>query len=162
MILLLTALLGERRTARAEDVATFRGVGPVRVGMGVEELRKAVGEEVEVEPRALSGCGYAKLPGRFSGVWAMVVKGSVARVDVTREGIRTSSGVAVGSTEGAAREAYGKRVVVTHHEYVEEGHYLTVSDSGGRHALVLETEGGVVTSFRVGRLPEVTFPEGCE
>jgi hypothetical protein len=41
---------------------------------------------------------------------------------------------------------------VTDHAYVD-GHYLTITSDDRRSALVFETDGVKVTSFRVGKLP---------
>ena len=48
------------------------------------------------------------------------------------------------------------------HKYVEAGHYLIVSSpSDTTRQLVFETDGKRVTSYRVGRTPEVRWVEGC-
>ena len=57
---------------------------------------------------------------------------------------------------------YGGRVKSEPHKYVRGGHYLVVPSPADSDAqLVFETDGKRVTSYRVGRLPEVRWVEGC-
>jgi hypothetical protein len=89
----------------------------------------------------------------------MIVGDHLARIDVDRPGIATLSGVRVGDTEDEVKAAY-RDVETTEHEYAE-GHYLTVKSPDGRSSLVFETDGTFITSFRIGRLPEAHYIEGC-
>jgi hypothetical protein len=73
---------------------------------------------------------------------------------------QTVSGARVGDPESRIHELYGRRVAVSEHAYVD-GHYLTIRSDDGRSALVFETDGVKVTSFRVGRMPEAGWIEGC-
>jgi hypothetical protein len=50
-------------------------------------------------------------------------------------------------------------VVESPHKYTD-GHYLTLAPDGA-HRLVFETDGGHVTRYRGGRMPEVEWVEGC-
>ncbi|MEM9004861.1 MAG: hypothetical protein AAGE59_15225 [Cyanobacteria bacterium P01_F01_bin.86] len=50
------------------------------------------------------------------------------------------------------------------HRYVPEGNYWEFGprdavDSGYR--VIFATAGGIVTEYRAGRLPEVSYVEGC-
>jgi hypothetical protein len=56
--------------------------------------------------------------------------------------------------------AYPGRVEVSDHEY-QEGHYLTIHSADGKSALVFDTDGTTIRSFRIGRLPEALHVEGC-
>jgi hypothetical protein len=93
----------------------------------------------------------------------MVVDGRIARVEVFDSTVVTNHGARIGDTEATIDSLYPHRVTVTPHKYTE-GHYLLVAprdstDSGLE--LVFETEGGRVTQYRAGRLPEVEYVEGC-
>ncbi|KAA0249425.1 MAG: hypothetical protein EDX89_23990 [Acidobacteria bacterium] len=158
--------LGACRSARGKasgERLTPAGLGPVRIGMSVEELEAIPGRTVSVEPRARTGCGYAQPLARDAGFAVMLDAGTVVRVDVTGPGIRTEEGVGVGDAEAAVFAAYGRdRVETAAHEYVPGGHYLAVAPPGAGAAIVFETDGAVVTAIRAGWLPHVTFSEGCE
>ena len=66
----------------------------------------------------------------------------------------------MGSLESELVATYGDRVQVSPHKYTgPTGHSLTVEQ--GERALVYETDGERVTSWRAGRLPEVKWVEGC-
>jgi hypothetical protein len=86
--------------------------------------------------------------------------GSVARVQVTRPGVRTEAGIQVGDPVGAVEAAYGDRLQRGPAEYDPEGSTLSVNFDDGRK-LVYITDGERVTQFSGGRTPEVDFVEGC-
>ena len=59
-------------------------------------------------------------------------------------------------------ELYRGRVKTEPHKYVQGGHYLIVtSPTDTMHQIVFETDGKRVTTYRVGRTPEVRWVEGC-
>jgi hypothetical protein len=89
----------------------------------------------------------------------MEVAGRNARIDLTAPGVPTESGIDVGATEARVREAYGSRLSTSPHKYVD-GHYLTITTDPA-HRIIFETDGERVTRYRVGRLPEVEWVEGC-
>jgi hypothetical protein len=60
-------------------------------------------------------------------------------------------------------ELYSGRASLSPHKYVE-GHYLTVTGTTAAQQnlrYVFETENGVVTRYRSGRIPEVEYVEFC-
>ena len=73
----------------------------------------------------------------------------------------TKRGAQVGDSEKSILRLYKGQVKVSPHTYVDSGHYLTIKSKDGRYALVFETDGGVVTSFRIGLLPAAEYIEGC-
>jgi hypothetical protein len=90
----------------------------------------------------------------------MIVDDALVRVEVRAPTMATLSGVTVGDTEADVLAAYPGRVEVSDHEY-QEGHYLTVYSTDRRSALVFDTDGTSIRSFRIGRLPEALHVEGC-
>lgn len=138
------------------------GLGAIRVGMSVEELRR-VGGDVTL-PAGGGDCVYVHPGSAPPGVMVMLAGGQVARIDVDSAGVRTDRGAAVGDTEMRINELYAGRVTTTPHKYVEGAHYLTVapaSPTDTMHRIVFEAEGGRVARFRAGRLPEVSWVERC-
>ena len=139
------------------------GLGPVRVGMSVEAAAQALGRPLEPVTAPTEACTlYAPASG-FEGLAFLVARGTVARADVTAGATATTEGMAIGQSEADAQRRYGGRLVVTDHDFLLGGHYLTVvptgADAGFR--LVAETDGAKVTAMRAGRLPEVELTEGC-
>lgn len=148
-----------QETPAAEWMITADGVGPIRVGMTVEEARQALAGKLAGAPASQEeSCYYVRPDGEPQGVLFMVTDDRIARVDVREGAIATAEGARVGDSEERIQSLYPGRVTVTPHKYVE-GHYLTVAD--GDHRLLFETEAGKVTAYRAGRLPEVEWVEGC-
>ena len=85
--------------------------------------------------------------------------------------ITTLSGLGIGSTEPEVYAAYGDQIEESLHPYLgEQGRYLTFVPRDAADAdyrLVFETNENAVlgertvTTFRVGRIPEVEWIEGC-
>ena len=144
--------------APATWIVTETGVGPVTVGMTDIELRTVVNDRLEGPPQS-DGCAMVKLLDAPGDVLAMLVDGRVVRVDVTTADVHTSAQIAVGDTESQVQAAYPGRVKVQPHKYTD-GHYLNV-DLPSRRRLVFETDGKVVTRYRVGARPQVDWVEGC-
>jgi hypothetical protein len=149
--------LGAERTAwRAGTTA----VGPLRIGMSTSQAASALDMAVSSlrGPAAAGECRMIRLP-QVPGILIMFVGEAVARVDVIGPGVATDAGIEVGMREERVRDAYGTILTVAAHKYTD-GQYLTVAPDA-RHRIVFETDGGWVTRYRVGRLPEVEWVEGC-
>lgn len=148
-------------------VARADGVGPLRVGMSADEAWRAAGmtgampaPPADASPGACRYLPDDDLPQR---VRVMLVGDSVVRVDVPDSSIATDAGARVGDAEASVLAMYDGRVQVQPHKYDGPGaHYLVVTPaSDARHRLIFETDGARVTTYRVGRLPEVAWVEGC-
>jgi hypothetical protein len=143
----------------ASTGVNFTGVAPLRIGMTAAQARQALGMPAS---SAKSGeCSYLDTKGRMHA-FAMLVRDTVARIDVRDNTLATDAGVRVGDAESRVRELYRGRVKTEPHKYVQGGHYLIVtSPTDTTRQIVFETDGKRVTSFRVGRTPEVGWVEGC-
>jgi hypothetical protein len=140
---------------------TPSGLGPIRVGMSAADLRR-VGGDIKL-PASSAECAYVKPALAPPGVSVMLARGEVARVDVDSAGVLTDAGVAVGDSTWRVSQAYVGRVTVTPHKYVQGGQYLTVKPGAPQDSLriVFESEGGRITRYRVGRIPQVEWVERC-
>jgi hypothetical protein len=167
MLAIIVAVSGScttetRRPGSAAWVVTPDGIGAIRIGMTVDELRGAVGDISGTSSTA--DCSYVRPNGAPSGVSVMLARGQVARVDVDSAGVKSDAGVTVGDSSAKVGDAYAGRLVATPHKYVPGGQYLTVrstSPSDSSRRMVFETENGRVTRFRAGRVPEVEWVERC-
>lgn len=137
--------------------ATPGQIGPVRIGMTAMEAETALG--APFTPADAGECSYRRSSALPTGVMLMQVNGVIVRADVTAAGVSTTEGLGVGSTAAQVREIHGARLTVTPHKYTE-GQYLTLAPDA-EHRIVFETDGQHVTRYRVGRLPEVEWVEGC-
>ena len=151
-------------TTAAQPRLDLRGLGAVRVGMTLPDASKALGLPLEPVTPGTDECTvYAPRSG-LDGVSFLVAGGTVARVDITAGATSTTEGLALGQSEAEAQGRYQNRLVVSDHDFLLGGHYLTLvpterADAGFR--LVAETDGRRVTALRAGRLPEVERTEGC-
>ena len=145
--------------AGAANAVTFAGVSPLRIGMTAAEARQALG--MPASSTKSGECSYLDTKGR-THAFVMLVHDTVVRLDVRDSTIATEAGARVGDAESHVLELYRGRVKSEPHKYVPAGHYLIVtSPTDSTHRLVFETDGKRVTTYRVGRMPEVRWVEGC-
>ena len=143
---------------------TEEGLGQIQIGMSLEDAVNM--GLLNQNPTMNSRCDFvfpAVGAGIPEGVSVMVVNGKVARIDVDTGAVTTEDGAKIGDSEERLKSIYDDDLKVEPHKYNPGWHYMTVlgdSASAGK-ALVFETDGKSVTSFRVGRLPEVKWVEGC-
>ena len=138
------------------------GIGSVRAEMTIPQAVRQIGSELRVPP-ATERCAMLQPIAGLDSVSFMVVDGRIARVDVMGGRTQTVEGARVGDTEARIKELYMGRVEEQPHKYTQ-GRYLVVrpmerADSAYR--IVFETDGNRVTRYRSGRLPEVSWVEGC-
>ena len=143
---------------------TETGYGPLRIGMTLANAAAALGSPAPSSAGPDSSCSYVHFANEPPGMRIMINGGTVARIEVDSSTIATGLGARVGDSEARIQELYGPRLSVEPHKYLAGGHYMIVTpfpptDSNFR--LVFETDGSRVTTYRAGRLPEVTWVEGC-
>jgi hypothetical protein len=144
----------------------LNGIGSIRVGMTLKEASIASGLTFTRENGEAS-CDVVEPQSKPKGLYFMVTKGRIARVEVyTNKSITTLSGAKVGDTEARIKALYPGQIKVTPHAYTgfQSGHYLTYvpkDKSDRNYRIVFETDGKRVTNFRAGKLPEVEYVEGC-
>lgn len=151
------------------------GVGPIKIGMSVKEAEAAVGDKMVVsslfnEP----SCSTYYLEASPRGLRFMTSDGIIVRIDVFGfkrpelgfVAFKTPEGVGLGTLEADVLAAYkDAKVVVKPHFYTyPDNHYIivTMSDPAQQDLRILfETSNGKISTYRVGRLPEVEYVEGC-
>ena len=142
------------------------GIGPITVGMTVEEASQA--GEVKLVQQASGGEEYGCLIYYAEGIknlWFMVTEDKIARVDTVSPQITTFSGVKVGDSLEKVMSVYGNKIQLKTHEYIPGGKYAIfvpkdASDNNYRVIFDIDAE-GKITGFRAGKLPEVGYIEGC-
>lgn len=144
----------------------INGIGPVRVGMTVDEASQSAHVSlIQTSSGGESqGCFYFKPENGLDDVQFMVTQGRISRVDIFNDKTTTFSGAKIGDSENRIMSLYSGRIQVQPHEYVQNGHYLvfTPKDQADQsYRVIFETDGDRVTSFRAGKIPEVTAIEGC-
>lgn len=141
--------------------------GPIRFGMTPDEAAAAAGLPFVTEDplNSAPSCYYGFVDDpAFDAVSFLLADGTIGSVQVYGGGFRTDAGVGVGSTADEVRAAYGAAVVEAENPYNPDGLTLIVESPDGGGAIFLETDGSpdqLVTDFRAGRYPEVSYIEGC-
>jgi len=165
-----TTTLVEGVTLPASEIfVTTGGMGPIRIGMTVEQAAKAAGFELtgELEPDISESC-YHVLPPEdqagFLGVGFMVENDKIVRVEVGRSAVTTRSGARVGMTETELRAMFPGQIENAP-DAVVDGRALQFvptdeADANYRVIFVLDQQ-ETITQLRAGVLPAVGYGEGC-
>jgi hypothetical protein len=161
----LKARVAPPEPAASLPALTDSSYGPVRIGMTLAELQRAIGPLADTTKldRAcdiVSAADAYRLP---PGISITEVNGRVARIDIENDSIATDKGARVGDSEAKVKQLYGSGVIVEPHKYID-GHYLEIkfgNDSATAKGIVFETDGKKVTTFRAGFWEPVRWVEGC-
>jgi len=165
----LAALVGPATTVTARDRAlttnskiSTSGLGPVGIGLTKGQAQRFAKTRIDYQGGALGNCRYAAP--RSLRVSFMLIDNRVARVDVSRRGFATPSGIRVGDSEASVRRQLQGRLRVSEHQYVRGGSYLEFvprDNKDSNRRVIFESNGRRITYIRAGRLPEVRYIEGC-
>ena len=161
---LAATLAGSASAQKYNPRASMGGIGPIRIGMDVWQLEKAIDRRLpETQDESEDSCRYIEAGAKWPGTAVMLLDGRVARVDVTTRGIPTLSGALVGDPESRVLDIYGHRLRISDHDFGagEGSKYLTMFSSDRRLGIRFETDGERVTEYYVGTGEAVQFIEGC-
>ncbi|MEG4090721.1 hypothetical protein [Microcoleus sp. Pol12B4] len=169
-LIFVTSVSAQAKLTERSKLA-INGIGPIRVGMTVDEASKAGGIRLI---RSGSGgideylCSYVQPKGEPKGISFMITNGRIARVDISSKLITTISGARIGDNENRILSLYPDQIKATPHPYVshppDNGKYLTFvpKDAADKnYRIIFETSKNRVERFRSGKLPEVEYIEGC-
>ncbi len=165
----------------ANSPVKLTSVGPVVVGMTVDQVSQAAGVALTRQPdydtaMAEKNCAYvspATIPGyspppesgNKSPLAFMIVDGKLARIDVLGGDFATDKGIKVGSSETEVTDAYGGGSPLPPRAFVGPPYrYLTASPKDAEdqgYKMVFESDGAKVVNYRVGKQPEVENRQGC-
>lgn len=141
-------------------VLTFKGYKNIEIGMKIKNVIKVTGLIFSYDsPPENNECTYAYTKS-LPGLYLMLANETVTRIDVDKGDYKTLEGAKLGDSEETIKKLYPK-VEVEGQKYVPEGHYLIVRSPDKSRAIIFDTDGKKVTAFRVGRMPEVEYVEGC-
>ncbi|MFT3808388.1 MAG: hypothetical protein QM698_00565 [Micropepsaceae bacterium] len=129
----ITSVAGIARAEEADPYMLFPGsLGPVKVGMTVDEAVKALGSGWSYRGMMDDGdmtCGHISREGLWpdGSPYFMAQDGVVTRIEFSNASILTEKGIHVGSTEAEVKAAYGRQVQAEPHQYqAAPAQYLTV------------------------------------
>lgn len=146
----------------ASSVSTV-GIDAVNFGMTLATAESAVSALfVPVSEPVDPLCHTFRPAGGPEGVILTVTEGTVERVDITNPSITTRSGAGVGMSEQGVLDLFGERVALTERDSTGNTITFTPADAAdAEFRVIFETDGAVVTSFRSGRLPQVSPLNPC-
>ena len=138
---------------------TTAGIGPLTFGMTIALAQPAIGTRLLTENgRAPAGeCFYVKPERGPDGVFMMVSKSTIERVDIRSGNVKTRSGLGIGTTLDQLKTALKDQLQINGNTAV----FVPTSANDANYRVIFETDGTKVTSFRAGKVPEVTNPVGC-
>lgn len=142
------------------------GVGPLTIGMTLEEATDALGVPVVPLGSNVNGeCTYYQPDTLAQAIGLMVVDNRVIRVDIwPGSSLSTVSGATIGTPEAELKALYPNQIEETPNPYTQ-GKFLTFVPNDPElklYRLVFETDAqGNVVQYRTGQFPAVTWPDGC-
>ena len=151
----------------SDDVVTLRALGPVTLGMTVEEAVAASGLTLSQDfgRASTDNCYYVTAGAGLPGVAFMVVDGAVVRVEINAPSvIATRSGVRIGTPEASVREVYPNNIQQAN-DAVSEGQALAFvanDEADADYRIYFAIDGGEVSSYRLGIRPPVDNLLGCQ
>lgn len=149
----------KKETSDSTVVATHNSFGKVKIGMTILQASEALGLEL-VAPDGDGECYYVKPKQGFDGVEFMVINEVIARIDFTSNKYSTDKGAKIGDTEEKIKSLY-RGIEVHPQKYDEKLHDMEIYSDDKKYLIIFETNGKVVTGFRIGRAEEVSWVERC-
>ena len=146
--------------------ATLRGLGPVRIGMTVEEASDAAGLALTRSPARGVGdnCYYVNAGLTMNGVFFMVVDNQIARIEIESPSpVSTRSGVRVGTSASEVRSTYPNNIEQAD-EAAADGEALAFvprDDFDSEYRIYFEMADGTVARYRLGIKPAIDRVNGC-
>ena len=145
---------------------TLRALGPVRIGMTVDEAASEAGVEIRRDfgRQSTNTCYYVTAGTALRGVSIMVVDDRIARIEIDSPStIATRSGVRIGTSADDLRQAYPDNIRQAN-DAVLEGEALAFvpnDDFDADYRIYFEIENGQVARYRLGTKPAVDYLRGC-
>lgn len=142
-----TAPAGERLSPSSR--LRVDGIGPIRVGMTLDQARAAAG--IPLELVTTEHCRTLRPSATNPFVTLIATSGDTVDVVTAGPQVATVSGIRIGSTEEQVLAAYGDRAqVVNPDEPLHRIVYRAADAALRRYAMVFEISDGKVASMRAG------------
>lgn len=133
------------------------GYGEVRFGERIEVIEKHLKQLSSPREREVA-CSFVRFT-KYPGIQFMVEDGVITRGDADHQ-LANTAGVRLGMTLSQVKKR-APTVKLEPHKYDPTGHYLLLSTSDGKAALMFEAANGRVTDIRAGLQPAVSYVERC-
>jgi hypothetical protein len=139
------------------------GIDRITFGMTLSQAAATLETElVEVGTVVNRDCYQVRPAGGPAGIELTVTAGTIERVDISNDIITTRSGAGVGKPEQLLFDLFGERVTSEPRSGGGNTVTFTPADAGdAAFRVIFETDGTTITSFRSGRLAQVTPLTPC-
>jgi hypothetical protein len=145
----------------------INGIGPIRVGMTVDEASRAAGAKMvkTLNSFRTEECGYFDIEGGPKGISFMVTKGRIATVNISNERVTTIRGIKIGDPEDKILKLYPQEQIQVVTGLIggrmKRFTFVPRDAADRNYRLIFETGNNRVDRFRAGKLPEVEYLGGC-
>jgi hypothetical protein len=142
-------------------VIGFDGVGPIELGMTIDQARKAARRGIVAGQEVTRGCRHdTVLPRRF-GLATLRFSKKIRVLYVTRTAMPTAKGVRVNDTLARLRSKYGSKLQERGTVVSPETRIFELHGKGTREIQFSVDSRDRIFQIATGLRPEVDFPEGC-
>ena len=142
-------------------VIGFAGVGPIELGMTIDQARKAARRGIVAGSEVTKGCRHdTVLPRRF-GLATLRFKKKIRVLYVTRTAMPTAKGVRVNDTLNRLRSKYGSKLQERGSDVSPETRIFELHGKGVREIQFSVNAENKIFQIATGLRPEVDFSEGC-
>lgn len=174
----LIVLFASASANAADQILTFDGLGPVRIGMTVRQAEMALGAKLKpmdpsngVDTEACWETTRADDPDPF--VSYMIWSGTIVRIDIgtgriqqATPPIATERGIRLNSSVEDVKKAYSPRLVSNFHSQGDIGNYdllyMTVLSDDRRYGHFFVTWKNGLTSMGTADTKAIQLQEGCQ
>jgi hypothetical protein len=142
-------------------VIGFDGVGPIELGMTIDQARKAARRGIVAGQEVTRGCRHdTVLPRRF-GLATLRFSKKIRVLYVTRTAMPTAKGIRVNDTLNRLRSKYGSKLQERGTVVSPETRIFELHGKGTREIQFSVNAQDKIFQIATGLRPEVDFAEGC-
>ncbi len=148
-------------------VINFYGFGPAKFDDNEESVRMSWGRPLKASNPAMGATCYTlsmePLPSDHKGIIFMIEDAKFVRYDVTDPTLVAPGNIVVGDAADKVMQAHANHIESQPHKYIEGGRILIVTPESPANArLIFEIDASnIVTTWRIGVIPQVYYVEGC-
>lgn len=173
----LGVLLASAPGSAADQLLTFMGLGPVRIGMTLAQAERALGAKLKsIYPDMPEACWFGNRADGVDGpISYWIENDKVVRIDINDSAwpsaervvppVATERGIRIDSVTDDVKKAYGPSLIVKFHPQGNEGDesalYLRVPSDDHQYGLLFEIWDGKVNTFRAGTAEAFYIDEPC-
>jgi hypothetical protein len=142
-------------------VISFKGVGPITLGMTIAQARKAAGHGIVGGSEVTPGCRQdTVLPKRF-GLTTLRMKGKIRVLYVSRTAMPTAKGIRVYDTLARLQAKYGSKLSERPSDVSSTDRVFVVTSGSREMKFTVSGDTGRISEIATGLKPEVDFSEHC-